>query len=506
MTRKKQITELLKCISEGVYEKEHILSLSLLCCVAGESLFMLGPPGTAKSMVARRIKEVFADSSSFEYLMSRFSTPDEIFGPVSISKLKNEDVYERSVEGFLPTASVVFLDEIWKAGPAIQNALLTVINERIYQNGKCCIHLPMKMLIAASNELPAEDEGLEALWDRFLVRVISNNIENEEVFYKMLLDNENKHVEVSQSIKVSDSLFYEWQSEISKVTVGKEILHILTEIRKCLKALCEEEDIVPLDYYVSDRRWKKTVHLLQTAAFLNERRKVDYSDILLLRHMLWNKTETISKVCEMVCSALFYDIVKKKKQFERKLDKYLKTCDTKETDFCVYNHFYNKLKNFPKGQCYFSALDYKHLSLTKDCEGVLYYDDVRTAYYVRRFDANNSAPQTLFGNVEKIKIRRHPNGICINGEFYALETKYRDADSETDEMCSKDYAVNTLEQLLKELSAIEEAFSNRKDMMCNSANIFISKLDCDMLKEYIKPLEKEINGLGVKMKGYSLSL
>ena len=134
MTRKEHITELLTCISEGVYEKEHILALSLLCSVASESLFMLGPPGTAKSMVARRIKEVFAENNSFEYLMSRFSTPDEIFGPVSISKLKNEDVYERCVDGFLPTASVVFLDEIWKAGPAIQNALLTVINERIYQN------------------------------------------------------------------------------------------------------------------------------------------------------------------------------------------------------------------------------------------------------------------------------------------------------------------------------------------------------------------------------------
>ena len=79
---KKQIEELLKCLSEGVYEKEHILSLSLLCCVAGESIFLLGPPGTAKSMVARRLKEVFSDARSFEDLMSRFSTPDELFGPV----------------------------------------------------------------------------------------------------------------------------------------------------------------------------------------------------------------------------------------------------------------------------------------------------------------------------------------------------------------------------------------------------------------------------------------
>ena len=225
-----QIESLLNVLSQGVYEKEHIIAMSLLSAIAGESIFLLGPPGTAKSLVARRLKLAFKDGKAFEYLMSRFSTPDEIFGPVSISLLKNEDRYERVVEGFLPSATVVFLDEIWKAGPSIQNALLTAINERIFQNGRTTLKLPMKALIAASNELPAEGEGLEALWDRFLVRMVSNCIQSESVFYKMIRQKNLNPTLVPEYLLISEELYAEWQRKIEEVEISNEVCSIITYI------------------------------------------------------------------------------------------------------------------------------------------------------------------------------------------------------------------------------------------------------------------------------------
>ena len=316
---------LLQEMNRGIYEKNTEISLSLLAALAGESVILLGPPGVAKSMVARQLKTAFREAQSFEYLMSRFSTPDEIFGPVSIQKLKTSDTYERAVEGYLPTADVVFLDEIWKAGPAIQNTLLTVINEKIFRNGNREMHLPLKLLVAASNELPAKGEGLEALWDRFVIRIESRPIKLEKNFRAMLLES---HADFSRStralghadfadnadfsdLKITAEEYAEWAEKICKIGVKEEVLDVISAIRKSLRAVNVDEAAERRNIYVSDRRWKNIVHLLRTSAFMQDREEVDICDLLPIYHCLWQEPEERDAIRSIVIRALFSPFAEK---------------------------------------------------------------------------------------------------------------------------------------------------------------------------------------------------
>uniref|UniRef100_UPI003FF0CE24 AAA family ATPase n=1 Tax=Prevotella sp. TaxID=59823 RepID=UPI003FF0CE24 len=307
--------QLLGEMNRGIYEKETEISLSLLAALAGESIILLGPPGVAKSMVARQLKTAFRDAQSFEYLMSRFSTPDEIFGPVSIQKLKTSDTYERAVEGYLPTADVVFLDEIWKAGPAIQNTLLTVINEKIFRNGNREMHLPLKLLVAASNELPAKGEGLEALWDRFVIRIESRPIKLEKNFRAMLLEVKSEERGVKKQSSATEGKansnaitaeeYAEWTERIGKIGVKIEVLDAISAIRKSLRAVNVDEAAERRNIYVSDRRWKNIVRLLRTSAFMQDREEVDICDLLPIYHCLWQEPEERDAIRNIVIRALF---------------------------------------------------------------------------------------------------------------------------------------------------------------------------------------------------------
>jgi len=275
---KKKLQTLLQNMSQGLIERDVPLRLVLLGALAGEHLLLLGPPGTAKSELARRVRHAFGGGQYFERLLTRFSVPEELFGPLSIKALE-QDRYERLTERYLPTATIAFIDEIFKANSAILNSLLTLLNEREFDNGDQRIKTPLIAVVAASNELPSGEE-LNALYDRFLLRCQVTAV-SEQGFADLLeIEDDVFQINTANQLQVADLAVV--QQQASQVNLSPEVIRLLKDLRLFL----QQKNI-----YVSDRRWRKIIKLLKVAAYTNGQQTVSVWDCWLLQHCLWEAPE-----------------------------------------------------------------------------------------------------------------------------------------------------------------------------------------------------------------------
>lgn len=265
---RRRLTALLDHLEAGLIERGRIVRLAFLAALAGEHTLLVGPPGTAKSELARRLHLAFSGARYFERLLTRFTVPEELFGPLSISALE-QDRYERMTAGFLPQATIAFIDEVFKANSAILNALLTLLNEREFDNGAGRERCPLISVIGATNEVPA-DEVAEAFFDRFLMRLPVGPV-SAPGFRNLLELGSREPPDLPDPLTETD--LADLQRAAAAVRLPPDVADLLAELR----ALLAGEQV-----YVSDRRWVKVAWLLKVAAASEQRPAVAVWDLWLL--------------------------------------------------------------------------------------------------------------------------------------------------------------------------------------------------------------------------------
>lgn len=272
---KEKIQSIISCIQKSFYERDHIIKAAWAAILSNQHMLQIGMPGTAKSQITSTICASIKEAKYFERLLTRFSAPEEIFGPISLKGLEN-DQYRRIITGKLPEAHIAFIDEIFKGNAAVLNSMLTAINERRFDNDQERIKIPLITVFGASNELPEEEE-LDALYDRFILRFDVPYIQDGENWESLItsaisVNNKPKN----QTITLNE--LYTAQQAIKKIQFADNVISVMRDIKMELA----QEGII-----ASDRRWYNTVNVLQAWASLNNNDKVETEDLELLCDMLW---------------------------------------------------------------------------------------------------------------------------------------------------------------------------------------------------------------------------
>jgi len=265
-------------------ERTELIDGALMGLLAGQHVLVVGPPGTAKSMLADEVCRRITGARYFQWLLTRFTTPEELFGAVSLKGLEEDD-YRRLTTHKLPEAHVAFLDEVFKASSSILNTILTLINERRFHNGREVASVPLLTLFGASNELPEDDELL-ALHDRFLLRYQVRYIEEDFRFLKLL---QSRPPSTRTTIDLAE--LEAARAEAAALAVPGQVLAVVTELRR---------ELARRNVVASDRRYAQAIGVLRAHAYLEERERVAVEDVAVLAHVLWRDPAEQTAVCDTI--------------------------------------------------------------------------------------------------------------------------------------------------------------------------------------------------------------
>ena len=282
--------EILVPMKEMFVGKDEVIDLLGVCLVGGENLFILGPPGTAKSALVQELA-LRLDGRMFDYLLTRFTEPNELFGPFDIRRLREGELVTNT-DGMLPLADFVFLDELLNANSAILNSLLMVLNERVFRRGRETFSLPTLMVVGASNSLP-QDEALGALFDRFLLRVRCDNVPTERLAEVLRAGWNRELAGPTRSSQVHVDLVRELQRLLRVVDLSSVQSHYVDLVRRLRQAGIK----------ISDRRAVKLQRMMAASALLCGRREAVTSDLWVLRH-IWDTDEQQEVIAALVDAAI----------------------------------------------------------------------------------------------------------------------------------------------------------------------------------------------------------
>lgn len=286
-----QLNNVINHLKKVFVGKDEIIDLLAICLVAQENLFLLGPPGTAKSAIVREFSNCIKGGKNFEYLLTRFTEPNEIFGPFDIRKLRDGELVTNT-EGMMPEASIIFLDEIFNANSAILNSLLMALNEKIFRRGKETRKIPALTFIGASNVMP-EEETLNALLDRFLIRVQCDYVDPDLLDQVLVAGWELSNQQHTEKPSITPDDILKMQSESRTVdlsAIRKPFIDVVHNLRNT-------------GVKVSDRRAVKIQNLLAASAYLCGRKEAVISDFWILKY-IWDTEDQVEVLSGIINNVL----------------------------------------------------------------------------------------------------------------------------------------------------------------------------------------------------------